>query len=305
MYHYQAYGLSFCSDVELPLPAVAEPVSVDVRICRYSCAQFPDQPLMQHQGVACQWQQNMWSWCLPRMVRIDVRNGAQVDVYVLNAVADTDLVGFLLMPALTALLIQRSRIALLGNAIAYDEQRAFALLNLAPCGKSSLSWLAQQRGWLTVSDGLIVPQRQGESAIAAGFNRIVLQRDMCERFEIDVSSLIRVRTGVEQFYVPSEGCAHSGYRLTHVFVLVPSRVKPQQAILQQGLDTFRLLQRYSAGEPWVSGLQQQAAQFHQLTTWGRSVCAMQLVYRKGIESMELLDQIESVLSHRHEVVHAG
>lgn len=292
---YSLFGIQVASEIKLPAE-MAEASEADVVIRRHDLLAAPSCPTMVHVGVACQWQQQQWSWHLPTIGRIEVAGGDRVDVYAHEHVQDADIACFLMGPALVALLMQRQRIALVGNAIAYDDRHAFALLSASPCGKSSLSYAAQQRDWRCVSDGLVVPPQSASAEVVVGLRWLPLWRDMCLKFDLSLEQLQQVRRGLEQYSVPINDCSQQSYRLTHVFVLQPSRVKPDEVVLQQGLDTFRLLQRYTAGEPWVQGMGQIAAQFHQLTRWGNGVQAMQLVYRKGMGAEVLLDQIESHLS---------
>ncbi|MDF1759396.1 MAG: hypothetical protein P1U40_02550 [Coxiellaceae bacterium] len=277
-YYYHLHGLLFSSEIALPMPSIATPDHIDVHIKHAPADQVTAK--LEHQGVGCQWQENIFDWYLPTVGRITVKNGDTLYIQQVQSANDDDINCFILGPALAALLIQRNYIPFYGNVIAYDDQHAFALLGNGPCSKSTFSWHCQQAGLSVVSDGIFaVKAGQQQMQVTPGVPVLRLWHDVCKKLELNHEELKPVRAALKQYYYPTEPCQQSQYQLTHAFVLQSTRVNEAEIKITEGLEAFRMLQNHLYGGVWVKGMKKLPAQFQQLTQMAQQVNCQRFVHK--------------------------
>ncbi len=308
-YYYHLHGLFFSSEIALPMPNIATPDHIDVTIKRAPANQVT--PKLEHQGVGCQWQQDIFDWYLPTVGRITVKNGDTLYIQQAQSASDEDIVCFILGHALAALLVQRDYIPLYGNVIAYDDQHAFALLGNGPCSKSTFSWHCQQAGLSVISDGIIAAKADQQNIqVYPGVPTLRLWWDACKKIELDTEQLKPVRSQLKQYYYPTMPCQQSQYQLTHALVLHSTRVNEAEIKITEGLEAFRMLQNHLYGGAWVKGMKKLPAQFQQLTQMAQQVNCQRFVHKSNEYPdqqalQEIRRLIDADLSDCHPAVDAG
>ncbi len=294
MHYYHLHGLFFASDIALPMLSIDQPGHIDVHIKR--TPGLPAQQL-EHVGVGCQWQPDLFVWYLPSVGRITVEGGHTLYINQATSASDDDMVALLLGPALAALLIQRDRIPFYGNVIAYDDQQAFAVINNGPASKSTFSWHCAQAGCEVIADGLFDIQATAQGIVTTpSVPMLRLWHDACKKLSINIDALKPVRPQLKQYYYPIAACKNERYQLTHVFVLQSTRVNPAEIKIAEGLEAFRLLQNHLYGNTWIKGMGKLGVQFRQLTQMAQQVKCQRLIHESGqYPDQQTLQEIWNVI----------
>ncbi|MCL1629196.1 hypothetical protein M3N55_10670 [Roseibaca sp. V10] len=200
--HYQAYGLTISSEIELPeLPQVstlAHPA--DLSITR--------DPSLTAAPTGEDWVQlSPFAWTAPTAFMLLVpdvawflvENGQTIRV---APVGDIDMASvrvFLLGSAIGALLFQRGYLVLHGNAVDMGDA-CMLCLGVSGAGKSTLAAAFAARGYSVLADDVVAINNVGQAL--PGIPRIKIWRDAAERLCVDTGSLDRIRPQMEKFNLP-------------------------------------------------------------------------------------------------------
>lgn len=143
------------------------------------------------------------SFEVPGIARYLVRNGKKVELVIENGADRAAARLFLTTSARGAAIHQRREIPLNATTLIAPNLQTVALCGPSPVGKSTLAAALCLRGWLLVAEDITRIVWNGSSAVAwPSAGSLKLWRDACETFAFDPERLVRVRDGLELFYVP-------------------------------------------------------------------------------------------------------
>jgi hypothetical protein len=212
MPHYQAYGLTLASQIELPelLGARAQDMlqSADVTIEIVADMVAPQTGPEMALSTEAGWTQiSPFSWSardsfyliVPDIAHYKITDGTHISVCPAPGIDDASVRVFLLGSALGALLFQRGLLVLHGNAVVIDGH---AMLCLGPsgAGKSTLAAAFAARGYTVLADDVVAIDAQ--CAALPGIPRVKLWQDAATRLQIDTQPLARIRPALEKFNLP-------------------------------------------------------------------------------------------------------
>tara|TARA_B100000242_G_scaffold238774_1_gene178685 strand:+ start:585 stop:1508 length:924 start_codon:yes stop_codon:yes gene_type:complete len=138
---------------------------------------------------------------IPEVADYYVSNGERIfisPIKELNKNNNSYIKTYLLGSAIGALLIQRGRLLLHGNALE-KEGEAIVCLGDSGVGKSTLAYLLMQKGWKLISDDLVAIDNNGYTL--PGIPRIKLWEDAVNFFNLEKKSLIQVAKGFEKYTI--------------------------------------------------------------------------------------------------------
>jgi len=254
---YQAYGLTFVSEVDLPeLRAVSgpTPVAVDASIrvaaaAREAVLGGEDQGPWYRMNATAVWFE------VPDVGAFLIKDGAEILVDPQPGVADSSVRLFLLGSAFGALLIQRKLLTLHGNAIRIGD-RCMICVGDAGAGKSTLAAGFMRRGFDVLADD-VTPIDASGCAIP-GFPRIKLWRDAAEGLGIDVQGLSRIRPELDKYNVPLT--KQGGERAPVNWIYVLTKGARDDFLFEQmsGADKYSVLHEHAYRMEFVRGMRRQA-----------------------------------------------
>ncbi|MCC5947042.1 MAG: hypothetical protein JJT89_01185 [Nitriliruptoraceae bacterium] len=221
-----AYGLLFCSEVELPeLPSLGDssdaPVVTDVDISRGSVPDHLDEPLQRsryHEANATEFLLRV-----PDVGAFFVRGGSRIVVEPLDGVEDADVRVYLLGTCMGVLLNQRGFLVLHTSGIATDDGVAL-FAGVSGAGKSTLLNELLRRGHRMVVDDVCAVEEgpDGAAWVIPAYPRTRLWADSAARFQMDTSALPRTRASMEKFEIQvPDGFAREPRPLRHLLILDP------------------------------------------------------------------------------------
>lgn len=301
MYKYTAYGLSFDSELPLPHFERSSHSTADIDICLRKGV--PSVGKLTYCGVGCHWQHEQWVMDLPSVAQYVVTRGRHIEIYADESASESDLVCFLLQVALSAALLQRGLLVLSASLVAYDDNKAFVLLN-NDVGDRALSALHSRAfGWQLLSDGFVVLDSvTGQVSVNPGPAMTRLWKKECQQVDVDCEQLDRVRSSVNYYYVPVDRPEHVSYHLTHIFMNVPTRIKAAETVVKQGVSAFHVLQWHAVGMPWLAGMGVQRQHFKRLIHLANSVPIRRVFYRRDQAVTQVLQDLPDLLQQEVELV---
>jgi hypothetical protein len=222
-YSYSAYGLTICSDIELPGLVALDPHSVeavDLTIVHgaVSTTGLNDaklvKPLSQFDG------QTLW-FDVPMIGRFLVEQGQQVTFESYPGVSLDSIRVYLLGSCLAAIFYQKQRVVLRGAAVSADDKSCVLLVGSGPVGKSSLAAILRKHGYSILSDELCVLAPDGEiGKIVPGLAQLKLWRQTLKYLEVDVDAMARVRPEIEKYFLPvADGFCDNPRAVSTVYIL--------------------------------------------------------------------------------------
>ncbi|MGD0191204.1 MAG: hypothetical protein ABSD74_10725 [Rhizomicrobium sp.] len=165
---------------------------------------------------------------LPNIARYLVRDGSRIEVEPAPGADPRAVSLFLNGSARGALIHQRGELALNAATLIAPNWACVALCSPSGIGKSTLAAELTRRGWLLLSDDITRVTWNGSAAVAwPGNSEIKLWRDACERFGYDCSQLVRVREGLEKYFLPAKPSATPAA----LSLVVRLRIAPSSGVL--------------------------------------------------------------------------
>ena len=231
-YHlYSAYNCIFASEFELPeLISVSPSAIPDVYIHRGPVPTGLNDLVVRK--VFYQLRDNTWLLTAENLIggRILVREGQEMLVEFLNTMDPFTLRLFLLGSCMGALLLQRGLIPLHGNTIA-TNRGAVMIAGASGAGKSTLTLALLQQGYCLLTDDLSpLAVKDGTALVQPGFPRLKLWADTCRQFDIDLSTLAKIRPELDKFHYPVDAFCSEPLPLHALYLLVPESI--DEPILQ-------------------------------------------------------------------------
>ncbi len=240
---YSCYQLTFDSEIELP-ELHAEPASVQDRPADVTVRRgvLPDD------GSACGERRGPYLWMgpdamwlrVPGVARYRVEAGCRITVHADPGVDDDSVRLFMLGSAMGAVLAQRGRMVLHGNAIRVDD-RALVCVGPSGAGKSTLAAALMQRGHAVLADDVVAIDLEGRTL--PGLPRIKLWRDAAEHLTVPTAGLGRVRPAIDKFNLPmGTAAAPAPVPVRWLYLLGTHREDTVTITPVRGIDSFKLLQ---------------------------------------------------------------
>lgn len=198
MRKYTAFGLNIISELELPPLLSAAFTQSDIQI-KYGS--IDKQGLLAPERVRPFSQQapgHLWLH-IPDIGHFYVSNGNTI---VVNPNKDADhqsITLFILGTCLGAIMHQRNRLVIHGNAIRFDES-CVIFAGPSGSGKSTLAAGFQQQGYQILADDLAVIDEQLQ--VQPSYPQIKLWHDTTQQLNIDVAQLDRIRPQIEKYAHP-------------------------------------------------------------------------------------------------------
>jgi hypothetical protein len=248
---YNAFGLSFNSDIELSPLAISDSKISEVRIIKGAVSETGlDEPTVTKPFMQSS-SNELWLH-IPQIARFYVING---DTIVVEPAMDADMQSvklYLLGSCMGAIMYQRNRLVIHGNAIRFgDECVIFA--GASGIGKSTLAAAFVKRGYQILADDLSVIDEHGY--VQPSYPQVKLWSDTAKKLDIDTSNLERIRLQVKKY----------AYPLQQEFCTKPLPVKALYILNQHnqedfiveplfGIEKFEPLKRNSYREGYLEGL---------------------------------------------------
>ena len=221
---YTAFGLTFDSNIKLPPLLTSEVQIADVRIINGIVNKTGlDTPMIirPYSQIA---PNELWLH-VPDIAWFYVTNGNNI---VVEPMAGADMQSvrlFLLGSCMGAIMYQRNRLVIHGNAIRFgDECIIFA--GISGAGKSSLAAAFVKRGYEVLADDLSVIDEYFQ--VQPSYPQIKLWHDAVQKLSIDVSGLKRIRLEVDKY----------AYPINESFYSTPLPVKALYVINSHNQDEF-------------------------------------------------------------------
>ena len=259
-YRYQAFGIIFDSDFEIPELPVAKAGPVDVRI---EIARIPaGTPAVIERGVVYRAGQGWFLLEMEGVARYLVSCGEVITVEPDGGAHYDDIRVFLLGSCLGALLHQRGVLAMHASAVNIDGG---AVLFAGPsgAGKSTLAAALHQRGYNVLSDDVTAVTLEATGPWAhPGVNRMKLWRDSVLQLGHDPQRLNQVRPATRhRFVYPLIARQQQPIPWRAIFVLIPWNQSGFEFVEVAGPARFALLLEHTYQSRFLTGLKARQAHF--------------------------------------------
>lgn len=239
---YVCYQLLIDSEIELPElhPSTALAAATpDVTIVRGPLGV---------DGSACGEQRGPFLWMsqeamwlhIPGVARYQVENGNRITVAAEPGVDEASVRLFMHGSAFGALLAQRGRMVLHGNAVQVGD-RALVCVGHSGAGKSTLAAALMQRGHDVFADDVVAIDAQG--CALPGLPRIKLWKDAAEQLTVPTADLSRIRPAAEKFNLPlADAVAVEPVPIRWLYLLQTHDAQTVKITPVRGVECFKLLQ---------------------------------------------------------------
>jgi len=253
--HYQSYGLSIASDLDLPELLLAQNETADVVITQ---GQIPSDAISDGKQLGPFLYANRTQLLLevPDVARYLIEGGNRITYQPLGDTDADSIRVFLLGSCFGALLFQRGFLVLHGNAVKVGDGCVICVGH-SGAGKSTLAGALVQRGFSLLADDVCAINSRG--FIEPGFPRIKLWADTAKQLGIDTQTLSRIRPDIEKFNWPlTDNFCDTALPVRAVYVLHRHN-KDEFAVDEvSGMDRFQLLRNNSYRQRYMKGMQLQA-----------------------------------------------
>ncbi len=218
--NYRICGLTVSSEIELPgaILQQAVPTKSDVSIRR---APVPAS-LACATEVGPTWELSRDRFLLrvPRLARLMITAGRDIDVELEADAPERDATGFILGTAFGVLLHQRGSLVLHGSAVASDG-RSIAICGDSGAGKSTLAAALCRGGCSFVTDDLcvVVPNENKRPVILPHGRKLKLWKETIDNLDLVARQGEAVRQSFEKYYIEPFETVSDPPILSAIFVL--------------------------------------------------------------------------------------
>jgi hypothetical protein len=252
---YQLYGLTACSDLELPellayLPSDDDP-SFDLHIQR---GEVPEEGLKDGKqlGPYLHTDTRQFWLTVPEIARFLVRDGREIIYQPLDDIDEASVRVFMLGSCMGALLFQRGLLVLHGNAIRVGDGCVVCVGN-SGTGKSTLAARFLQRGHQIISDDVCALNAAGE--VIPGFPRIKLWQDVADKLSIKTEGLRRIRPEMEKYDYPlDEQFCQQPLPVLAIYILSPHNKESFELTPIRGMERFQPLRNHTYRMRYMEGM---------------------------------------------------
>ena len=258
---YTAYGMTLCSQLELPdltaIPELSHKPDVSIILDIVPKHLSGGKQISPFVWIG----ENDFLLEVPNIGRFRVMGANKI---IVDPSPDTDEASirvFLLGSALGALLIQRNLLVLHGNAVEIGN-RCLVCVGSSGIGKSTLTAAFMQRGYHVLADD-VVPVDEAGFAIP-GFPRIKLWQDVAEKLQIDTADLTRIRPKLAKYNLPL-GSTFCDEPRPISLICVLSEYEGDDIVLTPvtGMEKFSLLKANTYRQRFMSGMSLQPIHLRQ------------------------------------------
>jgi hypothetical protein len=174
---------------------------------------------------------------VPRLARIRITAGRDIDVETEPSISDQEAAVFVLGTAFGILLHQRGSLVLHGAAVAKDG-RSIAICGLSGAGKSTLAAALCRSGCAFVTDDICVVGQDANRRpmLLPDGRQLKLWKESIDRLDLAELRGEAVRASIEKYYIHSSVARAEASLLSAIYVLHDA-----QAPLKAGIEPLELL----------------------------------------------------------------
>ncbi len=197
--NYQAFGLTFASDVRLPeFNDAPQQADVDVTINRVLDNQMDSfEPGVAQRYISTS--ANTLIFHVPQIGKFKVANGNSIAYELQEGASEDTLRLYLLGSCIGALFHQRKLLVLHASTVRY-QNNAIAFAGGSGIGKSTLAASLHARGYDLLGDDLCVIDER--SRVLPAYPQLKLWQDSVEALDVSPSNLRQIRHEVSKFAYP-------------------------------------------------------------------------------------------------------
>jgi len=294
---YKAFGLIVSMPLDCPELAAASshPVIDDPDVI-VSFGDVPAElPKPKARGACYQTMPGQLLLQVDRVARFLVRNGNEITIDRHSEASDDCVRLFLLGSAFGALLQQRGNLVLHGSTIQVDDA-CVVFLGKSGAGKSTLATALRNRGYICLGDDLcaIEIREDGVPSAFPAYPQAKLWAETLDRFQLDPTSLRRVRPALEKHALPFQANSSDGpFPIKRLYILTPAKDRQDIHMHQMsGPGIIRALRDHSYRLWFLEGLAKQVSHFQQIARIANSTPVMRV---QRPERRFLLDELVDVV----------
>ena len=298
MPRYKAFGLTFKSDIELPPLINLESQKADVII---EIGEVSKTGLVAPNSIKpyCQIAKNQLWLHVPDIAWFHVTNGNHILV---EPEKNADLQSvrlFLLGSCIGAIMYQRNRLVIHGNAIRFGDGCVIFAGNSGN-GKSTLAAAFHKRGYEILSDDLSVIDEHIH--VQPSYPQLKLWHDTAQKLDIDISGLNRIRLQVDKYAYPiTNSFCDSPLPIKAVYILNTHNQDKFEFAPIKGVDKFHPLKNQSYRSHYLEGLGLKAEHLKLCGQVANNIDITRITRPKeGFKLDELVDLIEADIKRREE-----
>ncbi len=288
---YQAFGLTINSQISLqPLVQLDTTIATpDISISLGNVSKDGlDQPNATYSF--CQAAADELWLNIPDIARFHISRGSHI---IVEPAANADLQSvklYLLGSCLGAIMYQRHRLVIHGNAIRIgDECVIFA--GVSGAGKSTLAGAFQQRGYQVLADDLAVIDEQG--LVHPAYPQLKLWQDSTQKLALDNDDLDRIRLQISKFAVPiRDGFCDTALPVRAVYILNSHNEDTFELDTLTGMDKLNPLKHNSYRRLYAEGMGLKKQHFAQCSKLAATIAVKRITRpNAGFKLDELVDFI--------------
>lgn len=261
-YHYKVYGLSICSELELPELQAGQDNGADVSI---GFGKVPEHlPEIRGSGILFEAAFNDFLFKFQGIGRFRVQEGSRIIIQAEKDALPAEIRLVLLGSSIGALLHQRGMLALHGSAITDGKQTAI-LSGPSGVGKSTLAAGLLELGYSVIADDISVVGKNGgrHFRVEQGIPHIKLWKDVLAQLN-QADELAKVRPQLEKYRKPIPVHEKESPGLSKVVILNPSNERDFSHSEILGREKFHLLRNNTYRLQFVDKMEQTEAHFRNL-----------------------------------------
>lgn len=300
---YFAFGLTFDSDLELPPLLAADTSTPDVRI---TCGAVSKTGLASPEKIKpfCQVAPNELWLHVPGIARFYVAHGNAIIVEPEDGADMQSVRLYLLGSCMGALIYQRNRLVIHGNAIRFgDECVIFA--GRSGNGKSTLAAAFHQRGHEVLADDLSVIDEQLQ--VQPSYPQLKIWHDTAKKLGMDLDGLNRIRLQVEKYAypIPTSFC-RTPLPVKALYLLNTHNQSEFLFEPIQGMAKFKPLKANSYRSNYIDGLGLNAEHLKLCSRLANQIAITRITRPdSGFRLDELVELIEADLTRTKDKVNAA
>ena len=288
---YQAFGLTINSQISLQ-PLVQLDTIIATPDISISIGNVSEEGLDQPNATYpfCQAAADELWLNIPDIARFHISRGSHI---IVEPAANADLQSvklYLLGSCLGAIMYQRHRLVIHGNAIRIgDECVIFA--GVSGAGKSTLAGAFQQRGYQVLADDLAVIDEQG--LVHPAYPQLKLWQDSTQKLALDNDDLDRIRLQISKFAVPiRDGFCDTALPVRAVYILNSHNEDTFELDTLTGMDKLNPLKHNSYRRLYAEGMGLKKQHFAQCSKLAATIAVKRITRpNAGFKLDELVDFI--------------
>ena len=251
MRHYEGFGLYFASDIDLAPMMKSEVRNADVQIIKGFVSKAGlNQPVVSE--PFCQISPGEMWLAIPDVARFHVSGGNSIVVEPKTGASMQTINLFLLGSCMGAIMYQRNRLVIHGNAIRFNDE-AVVFAGTSGAGKSTLAAAFVKRGYQVLSDDLSVVDEHG--CVQPSYPQLKIWRDAANKLDIDITGLKPIGYQADKFAYPlQQQFYHKPLPIRAIYILHGRAQNSISIKALTGMEKLKPLKRHSYRGSFVEGL---------------------------------------------------